>query len=68
MHCEYKGCKIKVKLLDITSLCCCKKRFCNKHKFYNNHECNFNYKLKYREKLERDINIDLCTDKKVLHI
>ena len=53
--CAMTGCKRKLKLVEITTLCKCTKAFCGEHRHAECHNCEFNY----QEKTQRDLSNSL---------
>ena len=44
--CAMTGCKRKLKLVEITTLCKCSKAFCGAHRHAEDHSCDFDYQAK----------------------
>ena len=44
--CAMDGCKRKLKLVEVTTVCKCSKVFCGKHRHAEDHSCDFDYQGK----------------------
>jgi hypothetical protein len=44
--CAMIGCKRKLRLVEMTTLCKCTKAFCITHRHAEYHNCDFNYQAK----------------------
>ena len=49
--CAMTGCKRKLKLVEITTLCKCSKAFCGAHRHAECHNCDFDYQAKTQRDL-----------------
>ena len=60
--CAMTGCKRKLKLVEITTLCKCSKAFCGAHRHAEDHSCDFDYQAKGQRDLSNAL-VKVRTDK-----